>query len=117
MTIRVPTTRNGVASAVGLVPFSVPGEGVAAGGDEGLRVGSGVTAATGGVVGPGVGLTITAVVGLGIGVGVDVRAGVDRGVEVGVGRGVGLGVGVGVVAAASTSIVPFICESAWISQK
>jgi hypothetical protein len=81
-----------------------------------------VADAPGETEGARVGVAVAVVVGVGAADGVG--AGVGRGVEEGVGAAVGGGGGAvvgadvgGGVAAAATTIVPFICESAWMTQK
>ncbi len=87
-------------------------------GDGGrLAVDTGETAGTGGEVRLVVGLAVDPTGGLGVGVGPGLGVGVGPGIGRGVTRGVGFGVDFGVATAATTVIVPFICESAWISQK
>lgn len=122
--IAIPAATNRAASASGVTPLPAD-EGVTTGCLGRLAVDTGETAATGGGVRLAVGLAVDPAGGLGVGVGPGVGAGVGRGVAGWVGRGVGrgvvrgvgFGVGFGVAAAATTVIVPFICESAWISQK
>ena len=110
MAIKIPAT-SGAASEADVTSCPLE-EGVASGCVERLAVGTGETAATDAGVCRDVGLTVTAAVGFDEGAGGEVGAGVGRSV----GRGVGLGVGVGVGEAATTVIVPFIPESAWIWQ-
>ncbi len=115
--IRIPAATNGPASDVGVTPFPM-GEGVITGCVGRLAVATGETDAVGGGAGLVVGLEVNPPGELGVGVGAEVCGGVGRGGGAGVGRGVraGVGRGVGEAAAATTVIVPFIPESAWISQ-
>jgi hypothetical protein len=109
---KIPAATNGAASEAGVTPLPVA-KGATSGCGGRLAVDTGETAGTGGEVRLVVGLAVDPAGGLGVGVGPGVGAGVGRGVT----RGVGFGAGFGVAAAATTVIVPFICESAWISQK